>query len=70
MKLESIVVRCLIKDHLVSNSLQPQSIDITNEMMLSVKMSRQRYEDHQTSPAKSAKAERNDAAKIILNQKK
>ena len=68
MKVESIVARCLIKDDLVSNSLQPQTIDITNEMMLSVKMSHQRYKDHQTSLAESAKAERNDAARIILNQ--
>ena len=68
MKVESIVVRRLIKDHLVSNSLQRQTIDITNEMMLSLKMSHQRYKDNQTSLAESAKAERNDAAKIILNR--
>ena len=69
MKGESIGARRLIKDHLVSNSLQPQTIDITIEMMLSVKMSHQRYKDHQTSLAESAKAERNDAAsKIILSQ--
>ena len=68
MKVESIVACRLIKDYLVSNSLQPQTIDITNEIMLSVKMSHQRYKDHQTSLAKSAKAERNDVAKIILNQ--
>ena len=37
-------------------------------MMLSIKMSHQRYKDHQTSLAESAKAERNDVAKIILNQ--
>ena len=36
--------------------------------MLSVKMSHQRYKDYQTSLAESAKTERNDAAKIILNQ--
>ena len=58
MKVESIVAPrlikdhlVLIKDHLISNSLQPQTIDITNEMMLSVKMSHQRYKDHQTSLA-------------------
>ena len=37
-------------------------------MMLSIKMSHQRYKDHQNSLAESAKAERNDVAKIILNQ--
>ena len=69
MKGESIGARRLIKDHLVSDSLQPQTIDITIKMMLSVKMSHQRYKDHQTSLAESAKAERNDtAAKIILRQ--
>ena len=68
MKMESIVAHRLIKDHLVSNSLQAQTINITNEMMLSVKMSHQRYKDHQTSLAKSEKVEGNDAAKIILNQ--
>ena len=31
-------------------------------------MSHQRYKDHQNSLAESAKAERNDVAKIILNQ--
>ena len=51
MKVESIVACRLIKDYLVSNSLQPQTIDITNEIMLSVKMSHQRYKDHQTSLA-------------------
>ena len=69
MKGESIGARRLIKDHLVSDSLQPQTIDITIKMMLSVKMSHQRYKDHQTSFAESAKAEWNDAAaKIILRQ--
>ena len=68
MKVESIVAHRLIKNHLVSNSLQPQTIDTINEMMLSVKMSHQRYPDHQTSLAKSAKAELNDATKIILNK--
>ena len=66
MKVESIFVRRLIKDHLVSNNLQPQTNDISKEMMLSVKMSHQRYKDHKTSLAKSAKAERKDAANIIL----
>ena len=68
MKVESIVTQYLIKDHLVSSRLQPQTIDITNEMMLSTKISHQRYKDHQTSLAKSAKAEQNDVVKIILNQ--
>ena len=68
MKVESIVTQYLIKDHLVSSRLQPQTIDITNEMMLSIKMSHRRYKDHQTSLAKSAKVEQNDVAKIILNQ--
>ena len=67
-RVESIVARHLIKDHLVSNRLQPQTIDITNEMMLRVKISHQRYKDHQISLAESAKAERNDVTKIILNQ--
>ena len=42
MKVESIVACRLIKDHLVSNNLQSQTIDITNERMLSIKMSHQR----------------------------
>ena len=46
MKVESIAACRLIKDHLVSSSLQPPSIDLTNEMMLSLKMSHQRYKDH------------------------
>ena len=66
MKVESIFARRLIKDHLVSNNLQPQTNDISKGTMLSVKMSHQRYKDHQTSLAKSAKAERKDAANIIL----
>ena len=68
MKVESIVTQYLIKDHLVSSRLQPQTIDFTNEMMLRIKMSHRRYKDHQTSLAKSAKVEQNDVAKIILNQ--
>ena len=68
MKVESIAARRLIKDHLVSSSLKPQAIDITNEMMLYVKISHQRCKDYQTALVESAKAERNDAVKIILNQ--
>ena len=68
MKVESIVARRLIKHHLVSSCLKPQAIDITNEMMLYVKISHQRYKYYQTALVESAKAERNDAAKIILNQ--
>ena len=37
-------------------------------MILGTKISHQRYKDHQTSLAKSAKAEQNDVVKIILNQ--
>ena len=69
MNVESIVAFHLIKDRLVSNSQQRQTIDITNKMMLHVNMSHQRYKDHQTSLAKSTKAERNDTTKIILNEK-
>ena len=43
MKMESIVACHLIKDHPVSNSLQPQTIDITSKMILSVKITHQRY---------------------------
>ena len=47
MKVESIISRRLIKDHMVSNDLQPHTIDISREMMLSVKMAHQRYKDQQ-----------------------
>ena len=66
MKVESIISRRLIKDHMVSNDLQPHTIDISREMMLSVKMVHQRYKDQQISFAESAKKERNDTAKNIL----
>ena len=46
MKVESTVTCCLIKDHLIFNSLQPKTIDITNKMMLNVKMSYQRYKNN------------------------
>ena len=58
MKVESIISR-LIKD-MVSNYLQPHTIDISVEMMLSVKMAHQRYKDQQKIIAESAKKEQND----------
>ena len=66
VKVESIISRCLITDHMVSNYLQPHTIDISREMMLSIKMAHQKYKDQQKIIAESAKKERNDIAKNIL----
>ena len=55
MKVESIISHRLIKDHMVSNYLQPHTIDISREMMLSVKVAHQRYKDQQKIIAESAK---------------
>ena len=44
MKSESIVSRRLIKDHMLSQKLQPNTINLSNLMLLSVKSARQKYQ--------------------------
>ena len=45
-KENSLVARRLIKDHLRTNNIQPYTVDVTSELIRSVKAARQRYQLH------------------------
>ena len=44
MKKESIVARKIIRDHMLTNSIQPHTIDINNAFIVSFKAARQKYQ--------------------------
>ena len=46
MKEESIVARKTIKDHMLSNDIQPDMIEISNTMINFYRSARQKYEIH------------------------
>ena len=46
MKEESIVARKTIKDHMLSNDIQPDMIEIPNKMINFYRSARQKYEIH------------------------
>ena len=46
MKEESIVARKTIKDHMLSNDIQPDTIEISNKMINFYRSARQKYEIH------------------------
>ena len=42
----SVVSRRLMKDHLIMNNVNPDTIEISNQLILDVKLSRLKYESH------------------------
>ena len=45
MSEDSIVAKKIIKDHMISDKLTPESVEITNKLLHSVSIARQKYGD-------------------------
>ena len=45
MSEDSIVAKKIIKDHMISDKLTPESVEITNKLLRSVSIARQKYGD-------------------------
>jgi len=67
LKEHSIISRRLVKDHMLSNDLKPHTVEITNEMLLNVKLAHQRYKDQQKLIAESKKKDENELAKNLIS---
>ena len=59
MKEESIVARKTIKDHMLSNDIQPDIIEISNKMINFYRSARQKYEIHKEREAENKKKRTN-----------
>ena len=55
MKEESIVARKTIKDHMITNDIQPDIIEISNKMINFYRSARQKYEIHKEREAEKKK---------------
>ena len=58
MKEESIVARKTIKDHMLSNDIQPEMIEIANKMINFYRSARQKYEIHKERERQRRKRKR------------
>ena len=63
MSEDSIVAKNVIKDHMISNNLTPESVQITNKLLHSVSTARQKYGDQLAENKKTKNQE------CIKNQK-
>ena len=66
MKKESIVARKIIRDHLLTNSIQPHTIDINNAMIVSFKAARQKYQLYLEEIASEEKEKETNNQKAII----
>ncbi|XP_047123731.1 uncharacterized protein LOC124806683 [Hydra vulgaris] len=64
---KSITARRLVKDHMLSNNLQPHSIEITSKMIISVKSAHERYRSYLNSIADTNKKEASQLAKKVVS---
>ena len=60
MKEESIVARKTIKDHMLSNDIQPDMIEIPNKMINFYRSARQKYEIHKEREREAEKKKKKD----------
>ena len=63
---KSITARHLVKDHMLSNNLQPHNITISNKMTINVKSAHQSYRSHLRSIAETKKNKENQLAKKVV----
>ena len=63
MSEDSIVAKKIIKDHMISNKLTPESVQINNKLLRSVSTARQKYGDQLAENKKTKNQE------CIKNQK-
>ena len=69
MKKESIVARKIIRDHMLTNSIQPHTIDINNAMIVSFKAARQKYQLYlEEIASKEKEKETNNRKAIIISE--
>ena len=66
---KSITARRVVKDHMLSNNLQPHNIEISKKMLINVKSAHQRYRSHLRSIAETKKNEENQLAKKVVSDK-
>ena len=64
---KSIAARRLVKDHMLSNNLQPYNIEISNKMIINVKSAHQRYRSHLRSIAETKKNKENQLVKKVVS---
>ena len=64
MKKESIVARKIIRDHMLTSSIQPHTIDINNALIVSFKAARQKYQLYLEEKEK----ETNNRKAIIISE--
>ena len=68
MKEESIVARKAIKDHMLSNDIQPDMIEISNKMINFYRSARQKYEIHKEREAEKKKKKDKSIQQQILEE--
>ena len=68
MKAESIVARKTIKDHMLSNDIQPDMIGISNKMINFYRSARQKYEIHKVREAEKKKKKDKSIQQQILEE--
>ena len=68
MKEESIVARKTIKDHMLSNDIQPDMIEISNKMINFYRSARQKYEIHKEREAEKKKKKDKSIQQQILEE--
>ena len=63
MKHNSVVSKCLIQDHLVSNNLKPHTMGINSQLSSSCQRARQQYHTHLEEEKKVTKQQSSDKAR-------
>ena len=66
IKEKSVVSKRIIKDHMISHDLQPDTVEITNELRKSCQHARQRYHTHLEEEKKGKENLSKESAKEII----
>ena len=67
MKEDSIVSKRLVKDYLISNSLQPHTVEVSSQLRASCRHARQRYQQYLEEKKKEKEKDAAASAKEILS---
>ena len=68
MKEDSIVANKIVKDHMISNSLKPYTIAITNQLIRSVSAARQKYQESFATSKFQEKQRRASNEKLTITE--
>ena len=66
---DSIVAKKAIRDYMLSNGLEPQSIVISNELVRCVSVARQRYQDYLAQRKDEEKQLKLDQQKVNVTER-